>query len=473
MSSAKVSPKPFSVAIIGAGIGGLCTAIALLKYPHIDVQVYEAAPTFGEIGAGVGIAPNAQQALELIAPEARAAYDKHATGNMWPKHAKTLADYVVVSFIFFRAMAYPTNPCIFFFRAKANMRASSSTPNSMPRANKACIVLTSSTSLSKAFRRNGHTSTNALILWRTSKAVPLSFISKTAQRLSLTPWLEPMAFIALCVHTCWAKKLQSLSSQGQSLIGLWYPWTKQWKSWERSLQATPFSCAGEVGYPSFLQTQASAIVVERAKTDKSKGKASLSYPTDGGHLLNVVLFDFEQETWEHEKWVLPADPEALRRMFSTWGASSRALVEVSQPSTKTPYFLIPQLPARTLLDNANRHTAPPRHPQPLRLGHVGPPTRTNLHQRAHCNDGRRRARDHTLSRPRGRPGHRRRARVGNIARGSHGTQHGSECVFSLRSSEEGENAEGCIDEPRLGPVGRYEGGGRGEWFGKDEAIVEL
>lgn len=53
MSSTTTSLKPFSVAIIGGGIGGLCTAIALLKYPHIDVQVYEAAPTFGEIGAGV------------------------------------------------------------------------------------------------------------------------------------------------------------------------------------------------------------------------------------------------------------------------------------------------------------------------------------------------------------------------------------------------------------------------------------
>lgn len=97
MSSTTVSPKPFSVAIIGGGIGGVCTAIALLQNPHIDVQIYEAAPTFGEIGAGLGIGPNAQQALELIAPEARAAYDKHATGNMWPKHAKTIANYVVVS----------------------------------------------------------------------------------------------------------------------------------------------------------------------------------------------------------------------------------------------------------------------------------------------------------------------------------------------------------------------------------------
>ena len=97
MSSTTTSPKTLSVAIIGGSIGGLCTAISLLQYPHIDVQVYEAASTFGEIGAGVGIGPNAQQALELISPEARAAYDIHACGNMWPKHFKTFANFIVVN----------------------------------------------------------------------------------------------------------------------------------------------------------------------------------------------------------------------------------------------------------------------------------------------------------------------------------------------------------------------------------------
>ena len=96
-STTTTSSNPLRVAIIGGGIGGLCTALALLKYPHIDVQVYEAAPTFGEIGAGVGIAPNAQRALELIGPAAQAAYEKHATGNMWPEHAKSMVDYYVVS----------------------------------------------------------------------------------------------------------------------------------------------------------------------------------------------------------------------------------------------------------------------------------------------------------------------------------------------------------------------------------------
>ena len=53
-TSISSQPTAFSVAIIGGGIGGLTLAIGLLKHPHIDVQVYEAAPSFGEIGAGVG-----------------------------------------------------------------------------------------------------------------------------------------------------------------------------------------------------------------------------------------------------------------------------------------------------------------------------------------------------------------------------------------------------------------------------------
>lgn len=39
----------------GGGIGGLCLAVALSRYPDIDVNVYEAAETFKEIGAGVMI----------------------------------------------------------------------------------------------------------------------------------------------------------------------------------------------------------------------------------------------------------------------------------------------------------------------------------------------------------------------------------------------------------------------------------
>ncbi|KAJ7464344.1 hypothetical protein FB451DRAFT_1352780 [Mycena latifolia] len=66
MSSA---PKRFRVAICGAGIGGLTLAVALSQYPDIDIEVYEAATTLAEVGAGIGIWPRPWQIIRLLGLE--------------------------------------------------------------------------------------------------------------------------------------------------------------------------------------------------------------------------------------------------------------------------------------------------------------------------------------------------------------------------------------------------------------------
>lgn len=40
--------KRINIAIIGGGISGTAFAVGLLKYPHINVKIYEAAPRFEE-----------------------------------------------------------------------------------------------------------------------------------------------------------------------------------------------------------------------------------------------------------------------------------------------------------------------------------------------------------------------------------------------------------------------------------------
>ena len=89
--------KTISIAVIGGGIGGLSLALGLLKHKHLHVQVYEAAHTFGEIGAGVAIGPNSQRALKLIGPHAYGAFEKHATGSGWESYADVSMEHIVVS----------------------------------------------------------------------------------------------------------------------------------------------------------------------------------------------------------------------------------------------------------------------------------------------------------------------------------------------------------------------------------------
>jgi salicylate hydroxylase len=73
-------PKPFNVAVIGGGISGLSLALALLD-KSIPVTIYEAAPSFGEIGAGVSFGPNAVSAMSLIHPKIKGAYENCKTVN--------------------------------------------------------------------------------------------------------------------------------------------------------------------------------------------------------------------------------------------------------------------------------------------------------------------------------------------------------------------------------------------------------
>ena len=51
--------------VVGAGIGGLATAIALRRV-DVDCVVLERAPKLEAVGAGLGLAPNALQALERL-----------------------------------------------------------------------------------------------------------------------------------------------------------------------------------------------------------------------------------------------------------------------------------------------------------------------------------------------------------------------------------------------------------------------
>ena len=64
----EIQMKSLSIAIIGAGIGGLAAAALLLRQGHA-VRVYEQAPAFARVGAGIQMAPNAVKVLRALGVE--------------------------------------------------------------------------------------------------------------------------------------------------------------------------------------------------------------------------------------------------------------------------------------------------------------------------------------------------------------------------------------------------------------------
>jgi 6-hydroxynicotinate 3-monooxygenase len=65
---AAMSRRKLSVAIVGAGIGGLTAALALLR-SGIEVHIYEQASRFARIGAGIQQTPNAVKVLRILGLE--------------------------------------------------------------------------------------------------------------------------------------------------------------------------------------------------------------------------------------------------------------------------------------------------------------------------------------------------------------------------------------------------------------------
>lgn len=75
-SHISIMNPPIRVAIIGGGLAGASLIHALIKYSHLDVHIFEAAKEFKEAGMAIGIARNAQAALDLIGPSAAQCLDR-------------------------------------------------------------------------------------------------------------------------------------------------------------------------------------------------------------------------------------------------------------------------------------------------------------------------------------------------------------------------------------------------------------
>ncbi|KAJ4490652.1 hypothetical protein J3R30DRAFT_3751372 [Lentinula aciculospora] len=67
---ASANTNKLQVAICGAGIGGLTFALALSRFPDIDINIYEGARALTEVGAGIGIFPRPWKIIKMLGLEA-------------------------------------------------------------------------------------------------------------------------------------------------------------------------------------------------------------------------------------------------------------------------------------------------------------------------------------------------------------------------------------------------------------------
>lgn len=93
MKTTMTATKDFKVAIIGGGIAGLTLAIAL-HARGVPFTIYEQAPKFGEIGAGVSFSPNAISAMKVCHKGIYDAFERVCTYNVWPSKQKVWFDYL-------------------------------------------------------------------------------------------------------------------------------------------------------------------------------------------------------------------------------------------------------------------------------------------------------------------------------------------------------------------------------------------
>ncbi|KAL6720002.1 hypothetical protein ACLMJK_001923 [Lecanora helva] len=281
-SSVLPGAHPLRVAIVGGGIGGVVLAIGLLKHPHIDVHVYESAPSFGEIGAGVAIGPNAQRALDLIGPEASEAFWKHATPNLWPSHAGTYIEYV------FGTIEHE-NEHIHAQKMDGGMQSVH----------------------------------RAIFLEELVKFVPQdrAHFNKRVERIDDKPDKE------VALH--FKDESVTLADAVIGADGV-HSYVRGYLLGKEVSQPVWTGC---IAYRGVVPMDAAVekLGAEHAQNSMmlcGYGQSLISYPIDHGQLSNIVLVVYGLEHWEHEKSVVPAKRQVVEGRLQGWGNLAQGMVDL-------------------------------------------------------------------------------------------------------------------------------------------------
>ena len=299
--------KPLTVALVGGGIGGLCLAVGLQKH-NVDFHIYEAAKQFSEIGAGVGFAPNAQRAMDLIDPRITAGFAKHATYNY---HEEQKGSY----FQFRMGMDGRANT------NTAGLKANDVISDPKTEGEGMCMI---------------H---RARFLDEVASLIP-------KQRTTFGKRLDRLENLADSVRMHFS---DGTTAEASIVIGC-----DGVKSKVRRTLFGPESDAkfsGKYAYRGLIPMQK---VVDKLGEELARNSQlyvgyeghMLTIQVERGSLMNVVAFRTKADgKWDHEQWVLPVKREDMMADFEEWSPTVKSVLNLLEKPETWALFEHPPIDA--------------------------------------------------------------------------------------------------------------------------------
>lgn len=301
----------FNLAIIGGGIGGLSLAVSITKYTRIPVTVYENAPKFGEIGAGVAFGPNVIRAMNKISEPLAAAVGSRANGNLLPEKKGIWFDYQI-------GMDGVNDEA----RARGVVAGAflCSVPHSEPGSwmvNRTYLIEELDKNIPSNIARFGKNLVDIQDLG--AKGVLLEF--EDGSKANHT-----------AVIGCDGIK----SRTRRIMLG-------------SDLPAASPVYTGKYCYRGLVPMHKAIELLGETKALNSQAYLGyhghvLTFPVAGGRMMNVVAFQSAKD-WSHEKMVISATKEQMIDSFKEWGSDVRNIVSLMGQSDIWALFDSPSIDA--------------------------------------------------------------------------------------------------------------------------------
>lgn len=261
-----------SIAVVGGGIGGLAAAIALSQR-NARVRLFEQAPIFSEVGAGLQIAPNGVAVLEALGLRDAAA----AVASV--PQAVELHDY----------------------------REEGSLVARIPLG-------------ADAVARYGRP------YWHMHRADLIAVLAGEAAETRMA-----MTYGAHVVDTApEGAGVRLWTDDGDGGFFDFVVAADGVRSALRTMHFTvpPSRYTGYVAWRALVPADRAPAVFSEpmARVTMGPGRHIVTYPLRDRQLINVVAIE-ERPQWAEEGWSLPGDPTALRASFAGWDGPAAALLD--------------------------------------------------------------------------------------------------------------------------------------------------